>query len=98
MQGLRIEDSYTVEGKYDFKVVNWMKEMRFVPDQGLGKQNQGIIEPLQIKANPWRQGLGYFPGQNKRNNHHWLKEEMQMGMIAFDWSKVANNNAWKKVE
>ena len=62
-----------------------MEKMRFVPGFGLGKKQQGMIDIIQPKGNPRRQGLGYNQAykmnRTRRSNVH-------VGMIAFDWNKV----------
>ena len=41
------------------KVINQMLQMRYNPDKGFGKDQQGIVSPLEIIPNKNREGLGY---------------------------------------
>ena len=43
----------------DEKVTNQMLQMRYNPDKGLGKDQQGIVSPLQVVPNKNTEGLGY---------------------------------------
>ena len=43
----------------DEKVTNQMLQMRYNPDKGLGKDQQGIVSPLETVPNKNREGLGY---------------------------------------
>ena len=43
----------------DKKVTNEMLQMRYNPDKGLGKNQQGIASPLETVPNKNRGGLGY---------------------------------------
>ena len=43
----------------DEKVTNQMLQMRYNPDKGLGKNQQGIASPLEMVPNKNRGGLGY---------------------------------------
>ena len=43
----------------DEKVTNQMLQMRYNPDKGLGKDQQGIVLPLEVVPNKNREGLGY---------------------------------------
>ena len=43
----------------DEKVTNQMLQMRYNPDKGLGKNQQGIASPLETVPNKNREGLGY---------------------------------------
>ena len=43
----------------DKKVTNEMLQMRYNPDKGLGKNQQGIASPLEMVPNKNRGGLGY---------------------------------------
>ena len=42
----------------DEKVTNQMLQMRYNPDKGLGKDQQGIVSPLEMVPNKNREGLG----------------------------------------
>ena len=42
----------------DKKVTNQMLQMRYNPDKGLGKDQQGIVSPLETVSNKNREGLG----------------------------------------
>ena len=42
----------------DEKVTNQMLQMRYNPDKGLGKDQQGIVSPLEVVPNKNREGLG----------------------------------------
>ena len=46
---------YSLNGK----VTNQMLQMRYNPDKGLGKDQQGIVSPLETVSNKNREGLGY---------------------------------------
>ena len=43
----------------DGKVTNQMLQMRYNPGKGLGKDQQGIVSPLEAVPNKNREGLGY---------------------------------------
>ena len=43
----------------DEKFTNQMLQMRYNPDKELGKDQQGIVSPLEIIPNKNREGLGY---------------------------------------
>ena len=43
----------------DKKVTNQMLQMRYNSDKGLGKDQQGIVSPLEAVPNKNREGLGY---------------------------------------
>ena len=43
----------------DEKVTNQMLQMRYNPDKGLGKDQQGIVSSLEMVPNKNREGLGY---------------------------------------
>ena len=43
----------------DKMVTNQMLQMRYNPDKGLGKDQQGIVSPLEAVPNKNREGLGY---------------------------------------
>ena len=43
----------------DEKVTNQILQMRYNPDKGLGKDQQGIVSPLEMVPNKNREGLGY---------------------------------------
>ena len=43
----------------DEKVTNQMLQMMYNPDKGLGKDQQGIVWPLEAVPNKNREGLGY---------------------------------------
>ena len=43
----------------DEKVTNQILQMRYNPDKGLGKDQQGIAPPLEVVPNMNREGLGY---------------------------------------
>ena len=43
----------------DEKVTDQMLQMRYNPDKGLGKNQQGIASPLEMVPNKNRGGLGY---------------------------------------
>ena len=43
----------------DEKVTNQMLQMRYNPDKGLGKDQQGIVSPLETVRNKNTEGLGY---------------------------------------
>ena len=43
----------------DEKIANQMLQMRYNPDKGLGKDQQGIVSPLEVVPNKNREGLGY---------------------------------------
>ena len=43
----------------DEKVTNQMLQMRYNSDKGLGKDQQGIVSPLEAVPNKNREGLGY---------------------------------------
>ena len=43
----------------DEKVTNQMLQMRYNPDKGLGKDQQGIVSPLETVPNKNGEGLGY---------------------------------------
>ena len=43
----------------DEKVTNQMLQMRYNPGKGLGKDQQGIVSPLEAVPNKNREGLGY---------------------------------------
>ena len=43
----------------DEKVTNQMLQMRYNPNKGLGKDQQGIVSPLEMVPNKNRGGLGY---------------------------------------
>ena len=42
-------------------VTDLMLDQGLLPNQGLGKQHQGIVLPLDLKPNQERKGLGCFP-------------------------------------
>ena len=42
----------------DEKVTNQMLQIRYNPDKGLGKDQQGIVSPLEVVPNKNREGLG----------------------------------------
>ena len=44
----------------DEKVTNQILQMRYNPDKGLGKDQQGIAPPLEGVPNTNREGLGYL--------------------------------------
>ena len=41
------------------KVTNQMLQMRYNPDKGFGKDQQGIVSSLEMVPNKNREGLGY---------------------------------------
>ena len=43
----------------DEKIANQMLQMRYNPDKGLGKDQQGIVSPLERVPKKNREGLGY---------------------------------------
>ena len=43
----------------DENVTNQMLQMRYNPDKGLGKNQQGIASPLETVPNKNRESLGY---------------------------------------
>ena len=43
----------------DEKVTNQMLQMRYNPDKGLGKDQQGIASPLEMIPNTNKEVLGY---------------------------------------
>ena len=43
----------------DEKIANQMLQMRYNPVKGLGKDQQGIVSPLEAVPNKNREGLGY---------------------------------------
>ena len=43
----------------DENVTNQMLQMMYNPDKGLGKDQQGIVSPLETVPNKNREGLGY---------------------------------------
>lgn len=43
----------------DEKVTSQMLQMRYNPFEGLGKNSQGMKEPVEIVKNVDRQGIGY---------------------------------------
>lgn len=100
LQRLEIEKpcQKLVEAKYGSKIIEWMSKMNFVTGQGLGIDNQGITEPVQIEANPRRYGLGYTPGKERENNNPEFKGEFQVGMITFDWGKMVDPSTQKEVD
>jgi len=48
-----------------------MKSMGFSQEQGLGKYNQGITEPIQEEKIPWRLGLGADPNTPKTGEKYF---------------------------
>ena len=42
----------------DEKVTNQMLQIRYNPDKRLGKDQQGIVSPLEVVPNKNREGLG----------------------------------------
>ena len=43
----------------DEKVTNQMLQMRYNPEKGIGKDQQGIVSPLERVPKKNREGLGY---------------------------------------
>ena len=41
------------------KVTNQMLQMRYNPDKGFGKDQQGLVSSLEMVPNKNREGLGY---------------------------------------
>ena len=65
---------------YSHKVIAMMKNMRFMPDMGLGKEGKWVIKFLNVKTQVTREGLGFFESCNeiKKNlgtlNGNFVKE------------------------
>ena len=65
---------------YSHEVIAMMKNMRFMPDMGLGKEGKRVVEFPNIKTQVTREGLVFFKGYDgiKKNlgthNGNFIKE------------------------
>ena len=50
----------TLTNEYSPQAVQMMKKMGYKEGKGLGKREQGRLEPIPQKGNNGRQGLGFF--------------------------------------
>ena len=44
------------------EVITMMKNMRYMPRMGLGKEGKGVVEFLDVKTQVTREGVGFFAG------------------------------------
>lgn len=56
---------------YSNKAMEMMKKMGYQSDKGLGKQNQGRLEPIVAFQQDGRRGLGLKKGEFLAVGHHW---------------------------
>ena len=78
--------------------------MKLKPDQGLGKWNQGITEPITVQARVRRQGLGYQErkvkiGQDTPTREWSISRKVTrafVNMIDFDWSEATTEELKSK--
>lgn len=50
----------TLTNEYSPQAVQMMKKMGYKEGKGLGKREQGRLEPIPQEGNKGRQGLGFF--------------------------------------
>lgn len=79
---------------YSNKAMQMMKKMGYESDKGLGKQNQGRLEPIVAFQQDGRRGLGLKAEAIKFSGEHWdpNNEEINLPEVVL-W--LQNNNEFK---
>ncbi|KAF8361284.1 stip-1 [Pristionchus pacificus] len=105
--GMRVNSTSATGGmNMDPKIMKMMQKQGYQPGKGLGKEGQGIIEPVQAAVRPGRGAVGAYGkevtgpkfGESAADAQRRAAEEAGGGMTAADDdSKPAMpKGAWKK--
>jgi cap1 methyltransferase len=68
--------SKKIKGTYSEFSMKMMASMGYIPGQGLGRENTGIVDPIQESLHKGRQGLGFNLEGLEREDVQWELEEV----------------------
>ncbi|KYQ54327.1 Cap-specific mRNA (nucleoside-2'-O-)-methyltransferase 1 [Trachymyrmex zeteki] len=77
---------YTNESKVPSKIQHMMKKMGYKPGKGLGKDDQGRVEPIEAVKQRGRRGIGHYVPGLKEASLKWNAAEEEIKVVEdMEW-------------